>query len=199
MAAGVSTPLYTTEILRLAASLPLVTSLPAAHGRGDKRSVTCGSRIVAEVVLGPDGRVAELAQQVQACAFGQASAALVQGFAVGRSAEELTDARARLAGWLSGGDEEPAGFAPLAPARAKTGRHGAMLLPFDALIAAIRSARSAPLDCSRDERVHREEATPRHSREGGSPAPEPSTRSQEQEMEPRQRGDDEAVAEGSTP
>jgi NifU-like protein involved in Fe-S cluster formation len=113
--------------------------------------------IICEVRLGADGRVERIAQQVQACAFGQASAALVQGFAVGRSAEELTEARARLAEWLSGAAEEPAGFAPLAPARAKTGRHGAMLLPFDALIAAIESARSAPLDCARDERIIRED------------------------------------------
>ena len=133
-------PLYTTEILRLAASLPLETSLADPHGRGERRSRACGSLIICEVRLGDDGRIERLAQKVQACAFGQASAALVQGFAVGRSAEELTVARARLAGWLSGGEEEPAGFAPLAPARAKTGRHGAMLLPFDALIAAVGEA-----------------------------------------------------------
>lgn len=136
---------------------------------------------MAEVALGPDGRIAELAQQVQACAFGQASAALVQGYAVGRSVEELTVARAQLAGWLSGGEKEPAGFAPLAPARAKTGRHGAMLLPFDALIAAV------------------EEATSRHSREGGSPAAELSTTSEGREMNSRLRGNDETLVGEATP
>ena len=150
-------PLYTTEILRLAASLPLETSLAAPHGRGEKRSATCGSVIRAEVRLDGGGRVAELAQAVQACAFGQASAALLQRFAVGRSADEVRGARAGLAGWLSGSGEAPPGFDVLAPARAKAGRHGAMLLPFDAVIAALEQAPldpSTPLGagCARDER-----------------------------------------------
>ena len=141
-------PLYTTEILRLAASLPLETSLSAPDGRGEKRSAMCGSLIRAEVRT-LDGRVAELAQSVQACAFGQASAAIVQRFAVGRSREELEAARSELASWLGGKSEENAVFAVLAPARSKTARHGAILLPFDALIAALEDA---SLDCARDER-----------------------------------------------
>lgn len=133
-------PLYTTEILRLAASLPLETSLTAPDGRGEKRSPTCGSLIRAEVAVDEAGRVAELAQSVQACAFGQASAALVQGFAVGRSREELVGARMQLAGWLSGEHEDIEAFSVLAPARPKTARHGAILLPFDAVIAALEDA-----------------------------------------------------------
>lgn len=135
-------PLYTTEILRLAASLKLEASLSAPDGRGERRSPTCGSVIRTEVVLDDGGRVAGLAQQVQACAFGQASAALVQHFAIGKSAGELTDARAELAAWLKGERAENTSFAPLAPARSKTARHGAILLPFDALIAAMEDARS---------------------------------------------------------
>lgn len=138
-------PLYTTEILRLAASLPPVTSLADPHGWGEKRSATCGSVIRTEVRLDGRGRVAELAQQVQACAFGQASAALVQRFAVGRSAEDVQAGRAEFAAWLGGKGEAPDGFAVLAPARTKTGRHGAMLLPFDALFAALDAARDPGL------------------------------------------------------
>jgi NifU-like protein involved in Fe-S cluster formation len=137
-------PLYTTEILRLAASLPPATSLADPHGRGEKRSATCGSVIRAEVRLDGEGRVAELAQQVQACAFGQASAALTGRFAVGRSAEDVRAAQAQLAAWLNGQGEAPESFTVLAPARAKTGRHGAMLLPFDALIAALDDAARDP-------------------------------------------------------
>jgi NifU-like protein involved in Fe-S cluster formation len=130
-------PLYTTEILRLAASLPLETSLEAPHGTGEKRSVTCGSQIRTEVRLDEQGCIEKLTQRVQACAFGQASAALVQQWAPGRSAEQVREARASLASWLGGSGEAPSGFDVLAPARPKTGRHGAMLLPFDALIAAL--------------------------------------------------------------
>ena len=132
-------PLYTTEILRLAAKLPLRTSLSAPVGRGEKRSATCGSVIATEVALDEAGNVADLAQSVQACAFGQASAALVQRFAVGRSGEEVRQARTDLSQWLKGEGEPPRGFDVLGPARTKTARHGAMLLPFDALIAALEN------------------------------------------------------------
>ena len=130
-------PLYTTDILRLAASLPPEASLTEPHGRGEKRSATCGSLIRTEVRMDEHRRVAELAQAVQACAFGQASAALVQQFAIGRSAEDIRTARAGLAAWLGGEGDAPQSFDVLAPARTRTGRHGAMLLPFDALIAAL--------------------------------------------------------------
>jgi len=131
-------PVYTLDILRLATSLPLATTLTQADGRAERRSATCGSRIAAEVRLA-DGRVAEVAQGVQACAFGQASAALLQDYAVGRTPLELAAARLALRGWLGGAGQPPAGFEVLGPARTKSGRHGAILLPFDALIAALDS------------------------------------------------------------
>jgi len=132
-------PVYTLDILRLAASLPLDTALADAHGRAEKRSSTCGSVIATEVRL-DDGHLAGLAQQVQACAFGQASAALLQKFAPNRSPVEIVAARVAMRSWLAGSGEPPTGFGVLAPARTKAGRHGAMLLPFDALIAALRDA-----------------------------------------------------------
>jgi hypothetical protein len=49
-----------------------------------------------------------------------------------------------LSRWLSDDHAAPAswpGIAALAPARSKRGRHGAILLPFRALLAAIESAR----------------------------------------------------------
>jgi len=132
-------PVYTLDILRLAASLPLDTSLVDPHGRAEKRSATCGSVIATQVRL-QDGQLVQVAQQVQACAFGQASAALLDRFAPNRSPVEIVAARVAMRSWLGGTGDPPAGFEVLAPARAKTGRHGAMLLPFDALIAALRDA-----------------------------------------------------------
>ena len=71
-------PLYTTEILRLAASLSDPRQLADADGRAELRSPACGSRIVTSVKLDERGRVEALAQQLHACAFGQASAALLE-------------------------------------------------------------------------------------------------------------------------
>ena len=137
-------PLYTTEILRLAASLGDGEPIAASDGTAERRSPTCGSRVRTEVAVDDEGRVAAIAQQVEACAFGQASAALVARSAPGRSAADIAAARAEFAEWLGGRREEPGawpGLGALAPARTKRVRHGAMLLPFDALISALEAAK----------------------------------------------------------
>jgi len=135
-------PLYTTEILRLAASLSDPRELEHEDGRAELRSPTCGSRITTTVKLDDQGRVRDLAQQVHACAFGQASAALLEKSAAGRSREEVTLILTDLSAWLDGSEAEPGwGLAALAPARSRKSRHGAILLPFRALVAAIESAR----------------------------------------------------------
>ena len=136
-----SSPLYTTEILRLAASLAEPHVLEREDGRAEARSPTCGSRIATAVQLDENGLISAMSQQVHACAFGQASAALVEQKALGRSSAEVEAAAAQLGAWLSGEAPEPGwGLAALAPARTRTARHGAILLPFRALIAAMAAA-----------------------------------------------------------
>lgn len=135
-------PLYTLEILRLAASLPEPSEL-RADGSASKRSPTCGSSVRVDVQLGRDGRVVALSQQVHACAFGQAAAALVAAGSAGRSRNEVEEALDELAAWLDGIRSDPPrwpGFSTLAPARSRTSRHGAILLPLQALAAAMDSA-----------------------------------------------------------
>ena len=135
-------PLYTTEILRLAASLPAPIELERVDGSAEQRSPTCGSVVRLDVQVGEDGRVEAISQKVEACAFGQASAALLGAAAAGRTKADVTDAVAALEAWLAGG-EEPInwpGLAALAPARSRKSRHGAILLPFKALLAAMKAA-----------------------------------------------------------
>ena len=134
-------PLYTTEILRLAASLKEPRELEREDGRAELRSPTCGSRVTTSVQLDDEGRVEALSQQVHACAFGQSAAALVEQGAVRRNRAEVRQAHDRFAAWLGGADEGPdwPGLMALAPARSRKSRHGAMLLPFRALIAAIEA------------------------------------------------------------
>ena len=136
-------PLYTTEILRLAASLEAPHPLEREDGRAELRSPTCGSRIATIVQLDEQGRVAALSQQVHACAFGQASASLLQQAALGRSAEEVAAELKTFGDWLDHCEAEPSwpGLLALAPARPRKGRHGAILLPFRALIAAMEAKR----------------------------------------------------------
>ena len=136
-------PLYTIDILRLAASLGEQQVLDRVDGSADERAPTCGSRVRTEVQLGPDGRIEKIAQEVHACAFGQASAALVTQCAPGRSAADIDVALTDLADWLAGARDDPGawpGYATLAPARSRRSRHPAILLPFRALLAALKAA-----------------------------------------------------------
>lgn len=138
MEADVNAPLYTIEILRLAGSLPDPVKLERVDGTAELRSPTCGSTVRTEVKI-DDGVIGAISQQVRACAFGQASAALVAKHAPGRAQEEIAEALAGLSAWLDGSRDDPGGWGleALAPARSRTSRHGAILLPFRALLAAI--------------------------------------------------------------
>ena len=136
-------PLYTTEILRLAASLHDPHPLEREDGRAELRSPTCGSRISMTVQLDEDRRVERLSIQVYACAFGQASAALVNQHGVGRTHDEIAEALVIISRWLAEEQDEPGdwpGITALEPARTRKARHGAILLPFRALLAAIETA-----------------------------------------------------------
>jgi NifU-like protein involved in Fe-S cluster formation len=140
MAPGMNAPLYTTEILRLAASLPEPQTLTRVDGTAEQRSLTCGSLVKVDVELDVEGRVIAVSQAVQACAFGQASAALLARGAIGHSRETMGTALKDLQDWLDGVREDPGefpGLVALAPARSRKSRHGAILLPFRALVAAM--------------------------------------------------------------
>ncbi len=141
MAAGVIEPLYTRDILRLAASIPGQRGFAEMGDAAVLRSATCGSRVAMRAALDQAGRVVSIEQAVEACAFGQASAALVGGHATGLNHSDAEAALAGVEDWLGGvGDEPWPGMAVLEPARARRGRHGAILLPFRALVAAIKRA-----------------------------------------------------------
>jgi NifU-like protein involved in Fe-S cluster formation len=138
----VSEPLYTTDILRLAAAIPHHQRLVAPDASSEKRSPVCGSRVTVDVALGPDGRVAEVGLLVRACALGQASSALLAAHVIGRDAGELAAARDALASWLAGAGDAPAwpGLLQLERARAYPARHASIRLAFEAAAEAAAAA-----------------------------------------------------------
>ena len=139
---NVTAPLYTRDILRLAASIPGQRSFAEMGDSALIRSPTCGSRVTMRVSIDSDGRVTAIAQAVEACAFGQAASALVGMHGVGKNGEEAAAALANVERWLDGAEGEPwPDLHMLDPARGRRGRHGAILLPFRALVAAIGDAR----------------------------------------------------------
>ena len=133
--------LYTPELLALAVDLAKWPRLagPALHG--EARSPTCGSTLALDLALDGAGRIERLGMAVRACAVGQASAAIFAREAGGRSAEDIARTLGLIEAWLAGEGTAPdwPGLAPLDPARAYPARHGAMLLPWKAALAALSS------------------------------------------------------------
>jgi NifU-like protein involved in Fe-S cluster formation len=138
--------LYSGRILELAADIPHLGHLPAPQGSARRRSPLCGSTVTAEVVI-KDGRVAEFAQDVKACALGQAAAAVVGAAAIGRSRAEVEAARDALKAMLKEGAPPPSapfdGFEVLIPARDYKNRHASILLSIEALAEAMAAAETA--------------------------------------------------------
>ena len=136
--------LYTPELLALALELAKWPRLDAPM-QGEARSPTCGSTLTLDLELDAAGRVKRFGMTVRACAVGQASAAIFAREAAGRSAEDLAQSLAQLEAWLAGDGPLPdwPGLAPLEPARAYPARHGAMLLPWKAALAALSSTAPA--------------------------------------------------------
>ncbi|MBS0503791.1 MAG: iron-sulfur cluster assembly scaffold protein [Proteobacteria bacterium] len=137
-------PLYDTAILRLAATIPHLGRLEQPQGTAERRSPVCGSRVIADVTLDDEGRISSLGLELSACALGQASANLMASHAIGRTPEELADARDAVAAWLAGEQGDPGdwpGLDQLARARPHTGRHAAIRLPFEAAAEAAERAR----------------------------------------------------------
>lgn len=133
--------LYSPDILAAAvrlADFPLDPALPLA---GEARSRSCGSTLSIRLAIDADGRIATAGCRAQACAVGQAAASLFLAEVKGRDARALADARDRLSAWLTGAADAPdwPGIDLLEPARTYPARHGAILLAWDAALAALAS------------------------------------------------------------
>lgn len=132
--------LYSGRILELAASIPHQGRLPAPMGTARKRSPLCGSTITADVMV-QGGRVSGFAQDVKACALGQASASVLGRVVLGRSLAELQAARDALRAMLKDGGPVPTapfdGYEVLIPAREYKNRHASILLALDAVCEAV--------------------------------------------------------------
>ncbi|MEH0197193.1 iron-sulfur cluster assembly scaffold protein [Caulobacter sp. CCNWLY153] len=138
--------LYSARILNLVANMPRAGRLAAPDASADRTAKLCGSRIIVDVVV-EDGKVADFAQEVSACALGQASAAVLGAHVIGADLAELELARDALAAMLKTNGPHPAGrFAELAvlePVKDYPARHASTLLAFEAAVEAVRKATGA--------------------------------------------------------
>ena len=138
--------LYSTRILGLAADIPHLGRLTAPQASARRRSPLCGSTVTADVVV-QDGRIAEFAQDVKACALGQASAAVLGQVVIGRTLPELHTARDALHAMQKDGGPVPLapfqGYEVLLPARDYKNRHASILLALEAVVEAMEAAQAA--------------------------------------------------------
>jgi NifU-like protein involved in Fe-S cluster formation len=131
--------LYTPELLALAVSLARWPLDEGAQYRGDARAAVCGSTVTFSCSLDAKGAICAPGLRVSACAVGQAAAALFIAHAAGLDRGQIAAAHDRIAAWLTDGGDVPdwPGFAVLEPARAYPARHGAILLAWNAALAAL--------------------------------------------------------------
>ena len=141
--------LYSPRILALAADIPHLGRLDAPGATVKKRSPLCGSTVTVDLSV-KDGEVTEFAQEVKACALGQAAASVVGGAVVGATRAQIETARDQLKAMLKTGGPTPQapfdGLEVLTPARDFKNRHASILLSLEATAEAMEKAEQA--DCA---------------------------------------------------
>lgn len=137
--------LYTPQMLSAAVELANVPPLENPPLSGSARSATCGSTLELDLALQDERRIAKVGMKVHACAVGQAAAAIFARHAVGCDAHDIQRTLTNLAAWLKDEADQPdwPDIDLIAAARDYPGRHGAMLLPWKAAIAALSSGSEA--------------------------------------------------------
>lgn len=136
--------LYNRDILRLATTLVAQDRLANPDGTAEARSPICGSRIQADITMDTNERISALALRANACALGQASAAILRNNAIGQPLATLAELRDGIAKALNGPYEMPSlwpELALLSRARDYPARHAAILLPYDAVLAAAQNGK----------------------------------------------------------
>ena len=135
--------LYSGRILELASDIPNTGRLDAPMASVKRRSPLCGSTVTVDLDIA-DGKISRFAQDVKACALGQASASVVGAHVIGRTRAEVETARDQLRAMLK--EDGPVPDAPfdglevLLPARDYKNRHASILLALEATAEAMTQA-----------------------------------------------------------
>ena len=138
--------LYSGQILQLAAAIPHTDRLVAPDATVKKRSPLCGSTVTVDIKI-KDGRISDFAQDVKACALGQAAASVVGANVIGMNRAEIETARDALKKMLKQDGPTPPppfdGLEVLRPARDYKNRHASIMLALEATAEAMEHAEQA--------------------------------------------------------
>ncbi|SEK36653.1 NifU homolog involved in Fe-S cluster formation [Xaviernesmea oryzae] len=129
--------IYSSRILDYAGNVGRLGRLDDADAAAQAHSRLCGSKVKVYLKM-EAGRVSDFAQEVKACALGQASSAIMAKNVVGASVEELRAARLAMLAMLKEEGEGPEGrfeeMRVLKPVKDFKARHASTMLTFDAVV-----------------------------------------------------------------
>ena len=135
--------LYHPRVLELAAEISHLGRLSDPMGTSTKVSRICGSTVTVDLAT-QDGKISDLGLDVEACALGQAAAAILAKHAVGATPEEIVAARDALKAMIKDGAAPPSGrfweLRHLEGVRDYPPRHTSTMLAFEAAVAALEQA-----------------------------------------------------------
>lgn len=133
--------IYNRDILRLAASMPHMGSLDDPDASANAYSRLCGSKVKVDIKMDGD-MISDFAQEVKACALGQAASSVMGAHVIGSTAAEMQALEARMLAMLKQDGAPPDGkwadLALLEPVRNYKGRHASTMLVFEAVNDAVR-------------------------------------------------------------
>lgn len=149
--------LYSARILTAAANLPHTGRLDTPEGTGERTARLCGSRAIVDVRLDDAGCVIAFAQDVKACALGQAAAGVLGENIIGASLDEIETARDDMLAMLKGGGEGPGGrfqgLRLLQQVADYPARHASTMVAIEATLEAVQRAIQRDLADTRTRRA----------------------------------------------
>ncbi|MDQ0326876.1 NifU-like protein involved in Fe-S cluster formation [Rhodopseudomonas julia] len=131
---------YNAKILEFAGNIPRIGRLADPDASAKAHSRLCGSTVTVDLKL-QDGRIADFAHEVKACALGQASSSIMARTVIGSTPEELRQVREEMRAMLKENGPPPQGrwtdLRFLEPVRDYKARHASTMLTFDAVVDAL--------------------------------------------------------------
>ena len=131
---------YNSKILELAGNIPRLGRLDAPDASATAHSKLCGSTVTVDLARDGD-EITDFADEVEACALGQATSWIMARHVLGAKAKELRELREAVRKMLKENGAPPDGkwaeVAVLEPVRDYKARHASTLLTFDAVVDAI--------------------------------------------------------------
>lgn len=132
--------IYNERILEFAGNIGRIGRLQDPDATARAHSRLCGSTVTVDVKMA-EGRIADFAHDVKACALGQASSSIMARNVVGSTPAELRDLRGAMHRMLKENGPPPDGrwadLRYLEPVRDYKARHTSTLLTFDAVVEAV--------------------------------------------------------------